>query len=70
MHPPVQCSGALLATGARLDSHGIGDAFDCIAQADFFLDEESRKSNAMRLTFGLRLAIPVCFFLHDAFLAL
>jgi hypothetical protein len=74
VHPAIERCGALLATAARLNSQGVGDALDGVTQADLLVNEEARESNAMWLPRGLnglnwRLSLRSFPFLHDAFLA-
>jgi hypothetical protein len=67
MHPSVEGRSPLLATAAWLESNGIGGPLDGVAQPDFFFDQESRKSNAMRLALRRFIMIWRSFLLvHDA----
>jgi hypothetical protein len=51
MYPSVERGGALLATLAGLDPHGISHALDGVAEADFLVDEKPRKPDPTRVAF-------------------
>jgi hypothetical protein len=71
MHPSVERRGALLASAAGLNSHGVGDSLDGVSQTYFLLDEEPRKTNVMRVRLGFLPVILGCFFpVHDTLLPL
>jgi len=42
----------LLTAAARVDPHGVGESLDGVSQADFLVDQEPWKPNAMRLVLG------------------
>jgi hypothetical protein len=66
MHPSVERGCPFFAACARLDSHGVSHFLDDIAQTYFLLDEEPRKTYAMRLVLGFLSETPRCFFfVHD-----
>ena len=72
--PLVECPGTLVTATTGLDAHRISDSLDGIAQTYFFLDEETRKANAMRLLscFFRVILFVILFSLirHDTFLPL
>jgi hypothetical protein len=66
IHPSVQRRGALLAATTGLDPHSVRDSLDCVAEADFLIDEETRETNAVRLTLRpIPLTFGCPFPLHD-----
>lgn len=69
MHPAIERGGALFAPSAGLDAHRVRHSLDGVAQTDFLLDEETRKTDTMGLTLAL-LPLFLDGFLpfHDAFL--
>jgi hypothetical protein len=74
MHPSVESGGAFFAAAAGLNPHGVRDALDGVSEADFLVDEETRKPNPMRLAWRLLPTIWVIssclLLLHDPFLRL
>jgi len=52
MHPSIERRSTLFTAAAGLDPHGVRDSLDGVAQAYFLLDEEPRKTYAMRLVLG------------------
>jgi hypothetical protein len=68
MHPSVERRCPFFAAGARLNPHGVSHFLDYVAQTYFLLNEETRKTHAMRLLLGFLSLIRSCFFLlHDLF---
>jgi hypothetical protein len=65
-HPPIQSLGALLTAAARFDPHRVRESLDGIPEADFLVDQEPWKPDAMRLMVGFRAQILGCALLvHD-----
>jgi len=52
MHPSVERGFPFSAASARFDPHGVSHFLDDITQTYFLLDEEPRKTYAMRLVLG------------------
>ena len=77
-HPAIEGGRALLATITGLDSHRVRGAFDHVAQADFFFQDETGKAHSMsgvRSLFGRRSFFGwssrgLFFLFHNGFLPL
>jgi hypothetical protein len=56
-HPSVESRCSPFAPTARFNAHGVCNPLDGIAQADFFIDEKARKTNAVWRPLGFPAAI-------------
>jgi hypothetical protein len=70
MHPSVERRCPFFAASARLNPHGVSRFLDDVAQTYFLLDEETRKTHAMRLVLGFLSLILSFFIVHDTFVPL
>jgi hypothetical protein len=71
MHPSVERRGTFFTATAGLEPHGIRGSLDGVAETCFFLDEEPRQTNTMRLGLGFIPVILSCLCpFHDALLAM
>src|SRR5262245_11800719 len=51
--PLVECRGSTVAAAASSDPHGIGNAFDHIAQSHRLVSDESRQLHMVRRGLGI-----------------
>jgi hypothetical protein len=66
MHPSVERCGSLFTAATGLDAHAVRDSLDGVPKANFLLNQEPGKTNAMRLMLRLLSVIPgLGFSLHD-----
>src|SRR5262249_15429706 len=66
-HPSIQFGSTFIASRAGLDARGIKYFFDCVAEAGFIFDQETRKAHAIGLRFRASRVVYLLFtFRHGA----